>query len=827
MRKPIMTPTNEEFLRALAGEDWKRVPVSTGDKSWVVYPAERMVGVLTNATANYYCVSIFRESTAGHFVRRAECFDGQFVLVIDDVGTKINLRELLRVIPLPTYVLETSPGNFHYGFILTDGRDARVIAALVDSIISDELINPSLRDPGMVGVTRVVRLPVGANCKPAVMAANGGKPWPHVMHVWEPSRAYSVEQMAEELDVDISPEALARFKGGGHTRKATAAEVGIDPLMKLFDARGMLIDATPNDNGWVAIKCPWAADHSDARDEAGYRPGSGGFQCHHGHCEGKGMNELRAWVEEAFPRAERAAALAGTFGPVNENDPVLQGEIKRAMLRDPGFRAIFGDGDDDDGGHALFTCSDGLPDIPGGAYPPDELLPAISARFALVDREGEVNVVHRDAAGADHVLARGSFESYLANIAVKTQNDNGDEKFFPAAKWWKSHPKRPPIRRAIFDPHRKARIDEYNFWRGFGVAPIQGRDKIKSFLAHLWVVIARRDRRKFRYLIRWLAWSVQNPEKRAETVIVLKSESEGSGKSTVSDAMRVIFGKHAAVVSDSSEVVGNHVDDLEFVSFLQMEEALFAGDPRIADRTKHAITGTSLRINPKGRKAYQAPNRLHAILTTNHSWAVPAGREARRWFVCEVSGEKVGDRAWFDKIYDDLQAGGYGQLLNYLQRKKLGSFHPRNMPRTFELAEQQIRSASTVHQWLLVCAAEGFVAAYDGAARKDHLRLELGAAHPSAHLYAAYTGATKMQGGRVETQDAFCKRLTKILGEDSRVRDIICDNVRHHRGYYLPHGDELARAVERSLGVVERVTDGARECNRRADEDDEDDEGPF
>nr|WP_255679650.1 AAA family ATPase [Methylocystis sp. WRRC1] len=309
-----------------------------------------MVGVLTNETANYYCVSVFRETAKGHFVRRIECFEEQFVLVIDDVGTKINLKELLRVIPLPTYVLETSPGNYHYGFRITNGRDARVIAALIDSIISDELINPSLRDPGMVGVTRVVRLPVGANCKPAIMAKNGGKPWPHVMHVWEPSRAYSVEQMAEELDVDISPEALARFKGGGHTRKATAAEVGIDPLMKLFDARGMLIDATPNDNGFVAIKCPWAADHSDARDEAGYRPGSGGFQCHHGHCEGKGMNELRAWVEEAFTGAERAAALAETFGPVNENDPVLQGEIKRAMMRDPAYRAIFRDGDDDDDG---------------------------------------------------------------------------------------------------------------------------------------------------------------------------------------------------------------------------------------------------------------------------------------------------------------------------------------------------------------------------------------------------------------------------------------------------------------------------------------------
>lgn len=830
--KPPFKITNRAFLEALAGEQWRDVPVSSGDQSWVVYRAEQILAALDPLSANYYTVSTFRPMEDGWLRRTIDRFLDQFAFVIDDVNTKLNEAELLRVVPPPTYVLETSPGNYHYGYKVTNGFDARVMAALVYSIIDDPVINPSGKDPGMVGVTRVVRLPVGANCKPAVMAKNGGKPWPHVLHVWEPSRAYSVEDLADYLDVDISEPALARYRGGGNSRRATAAEVGIDPLMKLFDAKGMLVDATPNDNGFVTIRCPWAADHSDSRDEAGYRPGSGGFQCHHGHCEGKGMKEVRAWVEEAFTGAERAAALAETFGPVNENDPMLLAATHRTMLRDdPAYREIFGD-DGGDGGHALPACSaGGLPDIPGGTYSEKELLPAISARFALVDREGEVTVVHRDAQGADHTMARDSFEAYLANVTVHVVSVDAKGKeedlYLPAAGWWKAHPKRPPIRRAIFEPHRKARVNEYNFWRGFGVAPIEGRDKLKSFLAHLWVVIARRDRCKYRYLIRWLAWAVQNPEKPAETVIVLKSDAEGSGKTTVSDAMRVIFGKHAATVSDPEELIGRHVDDLEFVSFAQLEEALFAGDPRTADRMQHAITGATLRVNPKFRKAYQAPNRLHAILTSNHSWAVKAGKDARRWFVCEVSEGKVGDRAWFSRLYDDLQSGGYAQLLHYLQRRRLGKWHPREMPRTAELAEQQIRSASSVHQWLLSCAEQGRIDGYDGTARKDHLKLELGAAHGTAELHAAYAGAQRAQGARIEARVAFGRALAKILGDKCRARDIDKDGVRHHRGFYVPHADELARLIERSLGVARATVASAPSVDAAPQPPEDDPEGPF
>lgn len=317
----IPSITNQEFLEALAGDDWRRVPISWGENSWWVSPAGDNISKPTVKTSNYFTVSIFRLADDGRFARKKELFERQFVFVIDDVGTKLDKAALRATMPPATYEMETSPGNWHYGYRLIGATDARALKALVSAIVDDLEINPSGKDPGMASVTRPMRLPIGSNNKDEWKDA-AGKGWPHILHTWEPTRAYTVEQMAFWLGVDLSEEALARFKDISGSRCATAEELGADPILKLFDMKGMLLDATPNDNGFVSIICPWRHEHSDDRtDGTGYRPGSGGFQCHHGHCESRNMNDLRAWVAEECAD-EFSAAQAETLREVFESAPI-------------------------------------------------------------------------------------------------------------------------------------------------------------------------------------------------------------------------------------------------------------------------------------------------------------------------------------------------------------------------------------------------------------------------------------------------------------------------------------------------------------------------
>lgn len=305
-----ITLTNQEFLAALAGDDWQRVPISWGAESWVARPAGKHLAKRKPLDANYFAISTFRLADDGRFARKKELFERQFVFVLDDVGTKLVEAEARATLPEPTYILETSPRNFQWGYKLTNGTDARALEALVSAIVDDPDVNPSLKDPGMKGVTRIVRLPIGSNIKPEVMAKNGGKPWPHVMHVWRPEIAYSVETLALWLGVDMSEETLGKHGSAtGSSRKSTAAEIAEDVFMRVFEAKEMVLDATPNDSGFISVLCPWRHEHSDDRtDGTGYRPGGGGFQCHHGHCESRTMNDLRQWAAEEcagdFQRAQ-------------------------------------------------------------------------------------------------------------------------------------------------------------------------------------------------------------------------------------------------------------------------------------------------------------------------------------------------------------------------------------------------------------------------------------------------------------------------------------------------------------------------------------------
>ena len=89
------------------------------------------------------------------------------------------------------------------------------------------------------------------------------------------------------------------------------------------------------------------------------------------------------------------------------------------------------------------------------------------------------------------------------------------------------------------------------------VAWIRGKAKKGMVLRHIYVIICRRDSAKFKYLMRWLAWCVQNPDKHPETVIILKSRKQGTGKSTLGIVMTMIFGKyHAAIVDDKDRLIG-------------------------------------------------------------------------------------------------------------------------------------------------------------------------------------------------------------------------------------------------------------------------------
>ncbi len=360
----------------------------------------------------------------------------------------------------------------------------------------------------------------------------------------------------------------------------------------------------------------------------------------------------------------------------------------------------------------------------GGKYSPVNALAILNSHFFIGKNNQETAVFRINDDDSATFMQPEQFKLEIQNIFV-TPRGGGSAKPIPAEKFWKEHEHRHE-KLIVFKPAGATGPHEFNLWRGFGVEPRVGWQKQRHLLRHIREVICRRDKQKFKYLIRYLAWAVQHPDRHAGVVIVLKSRKQGTGKSTLGKVMLDIFGPHGALIDDKERLLGRFTDWLENVCFVVAEEILWAGDHKAADKLKSVITGDTIQIERKFGSCRQVPNRLKVIATTNHDHAVAAGVRDRRNVVYDVSDERVGDKAWFDGLYRDLAAGGTSEFLHFLQRVRLGDWHPRQILKTAETIEQQRMSGDSVSQWSQACIMADAIVGAERAAYGPTPRTTLG-----------------------------------------------------------------------------------------------------
>jgi hypothetical protein len=433
----------------------------------------------------------------------------------------------------------------------------------------------------------------------------------------------------------------------------------------------------------------------------------------------------------------------------------------------------------------------------GGVLSPNEALKLLNSHYLIGKSEQEVAIFRIKDDGLLAFAQPEQFKLDVGNIFVLPSG--GSAKPIPVEKFWKEHPWRHQ-RTIVFKPGGTTEPNEFNLWRGFGVEPRKGWRKQRRLLRHIWKIVCRGDKAKFRYLIRWLAWAVQNPDKHSEVVVVLKSRKQGTGKSTVGVVMLKIFGPHGALVDDKERLLGRFNDWLETASFVLGEEIMWAGDHKSTDKLKSMITANTIQVERKNGAIRQIKNRLHPMMTTNHDHAVAAGVGDRRNVVFDVSDEHACDKTWFDPLYQDLGAGGTSEFLWFLQNLRLGDWHPRHIIKTAEATEQQRMSADTVSQWSRACIdADAIVGAAQGpfAAASTY---DLGTRIALETLREAYAGYCKQQGVRAVGEEVLHKACAEMFGPRKRL-NAQPNTTRRPWGYAVPTGDKWQAKVDERLGI--------------------------
>ena len=278
---------------------------------------------------------------------------------------------------------------------------------------------------------------------------------------------------------------------------------------------------------------------------------------------------------------------------------------------------------------------------------------------------------------------------------------------------WLEWPARRTYQSLVFDPSGQAASNAYNTWRGLAVSP--SNSSCKRIVSHILTVWCGRSVEQFNYVMRWLALLVQKPWVKPEVALVLRSK-EGAGKTIIVKVLIDIFGPHAFVTAQRDQVAGHFNGHLFDKVLVILEEAFFAGDHASVAAAKALITNSMISYEAKGKDAVTGRSFAHVISLTNNDWAVPAGADSRRWMVLDISGERMGDHAYFAALAQEIENGGAAAFLELLGKIDVTNFNPRVLPATKALHSQQAETLSHTNPvaafWLHVLAEGEFTLDY-------------------------------------------------------------------------------------------------------------------
>jgi hypothetical protein len=306
----------------------------------------------------------------------------------------------------------------------------------------------------------------------------------------------------------------------------------------------------------------------------------------------------------------------------------------------------------------------------------------------------------------DHFLFRHSHRQVGWDVTWRT---GARRETMPLAQWWFANRGRRQYRGVIFMPNGLPEIGEHlNLWQGWGV---EGKEGDWSLIkAHISEVVAGNNSTLAEYVMRWIAWIIQNPNKQAEVALVLIGE-KGSGKGTLARCLQRIFGIHSLQVTDREQVIGKFNAHLEDCVLFIADEAYWGGDKRCVGRLQGMITEPTLPIERKGFDVYQVKNFLHLLMLAEPGWVIPAGKFERRYAALNVNSGRRGDREYFRRLHRQIDNGGAAAMFWDLRRVDLGDWHPREIPEALlhseALRQQQTLTLPPWEQWYLSLLQDG------------------------------------------------------------------------------------------------------------------------
>jgi len=587
--------------------------------------------------------------------------DFVLVMMLDDIGTKSKTPPLP-----PTWIMETSPGSFQWGYGFSDqptkGRFTAAIRAIAEA---------GYTDPGATNAVRNFRLPGSVNLKP------GRDLFASRLVEFHPEREYTLDQICEALGVTPGEE------DGGDVKAIILRDTGKDTVLQWLNDKGLVL-SQPNGEGWLSIVCPNNAAHTDGVVEARYKPLDRSFDCFHGHCVDLDSRAFLDWVaENGGPRttpglrdellAERMARAMDKIAP-SEAFPDVAKEVVAEVERKERGRveksAWFER-------YAYIQTDDSYFDI-------QEREEVTRSAFNAVYRHVDCRSVHNSK---QRILPAHCFDENRQAAGAKAlagiTYSPGDTVFVAREgqvygnRWVNARP---------------------------DVSAVPPGD-VSPWMAHCEALLPEPS--ELKHCLDAMAFKVQNPKVKVNHAI-LHGGDEGCGKDTMwAPFIWAIAGpnhRNRSIV-DNDNLASQWGYDLEAEVMIlnELKEPEARERRALANKLKPIIAAPpeTLTINRKGLHPYQMVNRVFVLAFTNDPLPISIPSQDRRWFCLWSSAPRMDADAARD-LWAWYGAGGFATIARWLHDRDVSRFNPAAAPAVTDFKINMVESGMSSAESYLV-----------------------------------------------------------------------------------------------------------------------------
>lgn len=310
-------------------------------------------------------------------------------------------------------------------------------------------------------------------------------------------------------------------------------------------------------------------------------------------------------------------------------------------------------------------------------------LPILKGGRAIISKEGGGGDPLKELVDR-YVLLYGT-ETVWDRMSRKVVGLGPLRSAFPdlAGRWLES-PKRTMVDadNLVFDPAQRSNPDTHiNMFGGYPLTPKKNVDLQNLVLALVGSLCSseRNADEVSDWLIKWLAYPLQNPGAKMSTAVLMFGEKQGTGKSLFFDGiMRPIYGEYGTTAGQH-QLESSFTDWRSRKTFVLFEEVLGRAERHNYIGTiKHMITGKDMRINPKGLPERVEANHLNSVFLSNERQPLPLDAEDRRFQVIEALAHMGPE--FYAQFKDAIKNGACEAFYHFLLNVDLTGFDEHTKP---------------------------------------------------------------------------------------------------------------------------------------------------